>query len=72
MQDPVILERERCVGVCRRRAELWRKTSARNPVASELEEARARANEADYLADLLERGEDIAVIHVSGGDESDA
>ena len=40
-------ERERCVRVCRRRAELWHKTSvARTGAVAAREEARARANEA--------------------------
>lgn len=46
-------ERARCVSICRRRAELWLKTAARNPPTGLLQEARARANEAAYLADLL-------------------
>ncbi|HSP17295.1 MAG TPA: hypothetical protein VLV78_21305 [Thermoanaerobaculia bacterium] len=46
-------ERRRCVEICRSRAELWRRTpSARAAFARE--EARARANEATYLADLIE------------------
>jgi hypothetical protein len=53
-------ERDRCVSICRGRAELWRLTAARNPVAGALEEARARANEAAYLADLLESGTDLS------------
>ena len=57
IEEHVQGERERCVGLCRRRAELWRKTSAaRSPVAAARDEARARANEATYLADLLESG----------------
>lgn len=71
MNDPVARERERCVAVCRRRAELWRETSARNP-AGALEEARARANEADYLADLLAHGADVSELAVNGGDDADA
>lgn len=51
-------ERRRCVTICRRRAELWRATLAGNPM-TRLEEARGRANEADYLADLLESGGDL-------------
>ena len=42
-------ERRRCANVCRERAALWR-----NTLASQTQEARARANEAQYLADLLE------------------
>jgi len=51
-------ERDRCVAVCRRRALLWRNTAAsRSSLAVAREEARARGNEAIYLADLLESGE---------------
>lgn len=53
-------ERARCADICRRRAETWRRTLAANT-----EEARARANEAAYLADLLESGTDL-------DDEADA
>jgi hypothetical protein len=54
-------EREQCVGVCRRRADLWRHTSqSRSSLAIAREEARARANEATYLADLLVTGRDLA------------
>jgi protein subunit release factor B len=42
-------ERRRCANLCRERAMLWR-----NTLASQTQEARARANEAQYLADLLE------------------
>ena len=44
-------ERARCAELCRRRAETWRRTLAANT-----EEARARGNEAAYLADLIESG----------------
>jgi hypothetical protein len=54
-------ERERFVAVCQRRAELWRGTTAsRSPVAIARDEARARANEALYLADLLQSGVDFS------------
>jgi len=54
-------ERDRCIAICRRRAVLWRKTGmAHGIVASAREEARARANEAAYLADLIASGEDVA------------
>lgn len=57
--EEVLRERERCVDICRRRAALWRKTSAaKSGLAGAREEARARANEATYLADLLASGED--------------
>lgn len=66
-------ERERCVAICRRRSDLWRKTSlAKSSVASAREEARARANEAAYLADLLESGADLSELALSDGDEADA
>lgn len=59
--NPMLRERERCVAICRRRAEAWRKTAAsRAPVAAARQEARARANEAEYLADLLETGSDLS------------
>ncbi len=67
--DPVQRERARCVGICRRRAELWRKTSsARSTIPAAQQEARARANEAAYLADLLESGTDLG----PDGDLADA
>jgi hypothetical protein len=61
IEKRVQAERERCVQVCRRRAELWRKTSlAMGRPAAAREEARARANEATYLADLLATGADVS------------
>jgi hypothetical protein len=66
-------ERERCVALCRRRAELWRKTSAaRSSVASVREEARVRANEAAYLADLLASGSDLSELAVTSDRDPDA
>ncbi len=51
-------ERRRCAQVCRERAALWRRTPAATAEAPYArEEARARANEATYLADLIESGE---------------
>jgi hypothetical protein len=48
------LERERCVGVCRERVELWSGTLlAQSSVPTAREEARSRADEAAYIADLL-------------------
>jgi hypothetical protein len=45
-------ERTRCRALCEQRAELWRKTEGgKSPLA---QEARCRANEATYLADLLQ------------------
>ena len=59
--DPAKGERDRCVAICRRRAELWRNTSAaRSSVDAARHEAQARANEAAYLADLIESGSDLA------------
>jgi hypothetical protein len=59
-KDSVLRERQRCVAICRRRAELWRNTTAaRSSVVAAQQEARARANEAAYLADLLESGSDL-------------
>lgn len=56
-EDPIQKERERCVALCRHRAELWRRTAAaQSSIPAAVEEARARANEAAYLADLLESG----------------
>jgi hypothetical protein len=50
-------ERARCARRCRDRADLWRNTAAaRSTISAAVAEARARANEAQYLADLLELG----------------
>jgi hypothetical protein len=47
----VAAERTRCRELCEQRAELWRSTEAgKTPLA---QEARSRANEATYIADLL-------------------
>lgn len=47
----VLAERARCRALCEQRAELWRNTNAGgSPLA---QEARSRANEATYIADLL-------------------
>jgi hypothetical protein len=47
----VAAERTRCRALCEQRAELWRNTNGgATPLA---QEARSRANEATYLADLL-------------------
>ena len=47
----VTAERTRCRVLCEQRTELWQKTEgATGPLA---QEARARANEATYIADLL-------------------
>jgi hypothetical protein len=51
-------ERSRCAEICRERAALWRRTPlAQAELPSAREEARARANEATYLADLIESGQ---------------
>jgi hypothetical protein len=72
-EEQALRERERCVTICRRRAELWRKTIAsRSSIASAREEARARANEATYLADLLESGTDLSELNLTDGDDADA
>ena len=48
-------ERKRCVDLCRQRAALWRTTRmAQSTLRGDSEEARARVNEAEYLADALE------------------
>jgi len=72
MKNAVQVERDRCVAICRRRAGLWRATGDRSPIASAREEARARANEAAYLADLLESGADLSEMSVLDGDDADA
>ena len=54
VRDLVSAERDRAVSLCRRRAELWETTDlARSTAALAREEARARTNEALYLADLI-------------------
>jgi hypothetical protein len=73
VEEQVRLERERCVAICRRRAELWRTTSAaRSSILSVREEARARANEAAYLADLIASGADLTELTTTDGDDADA
>ena len=53
-RDLVAAERTRAVALCRGRAALWEGTDlARSTAALAREEARARANEATYLADLI-------------------
>lgn len=48
-------QRRRCADVCRERAALWRATGmGKSALASAREEARARANEAQYLADAFD------------------
>ena len=71
MQEQIQFERERCVSICRSRAQLWRRTAAKTSIASAREEARARANEAAYLADLLENGADLSELTVVSGEDTD-
>jgi hypothetical protein len=57
LEEQIEKERERCATECRRRSDLWRHTTQSGIEASPgREEARARANEALYLADLLASG----------------
>ena len=66
-EEQRIAERERCVDLCRRRAEIWRKTPlAHSSAPNARDEARNRANEAIYLADLIATGQEAPV------DETDA
>ena len=59
-EEAVQKERERCAEICRRRAATWRTTAlASSTMAAARDEARARANEAAYLADLIESGSDL-------------
>jgi len=59
LEEQLEKERERCATQCRRRSDLWRRTTLSGVEASSgREEARARANEALYLADLLASGRD--------------
>ena len=54
VERAIALERERCVAVCQSRMTLWRNTPlASSEIASARDEARARANEAAYIADVL-------------------
>jgi hypothetical protein len=47
-------ERDRWVKLCRDRAEMWRRTADKPGAQTPLhEEARARANEAEFIADLI-------------------
>jgi hypothetical protein len=62
----VLAERQRCVAICTRRAAQWNEAT-RKPGPQAIE-ARARANEALYMADLLETGVDV----LNAGDEPDA
>lgn len=59
IENAILEERARCAELCRRRSQTWRSTSlASSTLAAARDEARARANEAAYLADLIESGED--------------
>ncbi len=55
IQRAVKAERSRCAAACAERADLWRRTLAAQPGAPRIgvEEARARSNEAQYLADVF-------------------
>ena len=54
VESEIIRERKRCVALCEQRAAIWQKTSsASSNVAAARDEARARSNEAEYLADVL-------------------
>jgi len=50
LEEEILGERHRCVELCRERAALWQRTPFSEPV----DEAQARANEAQYLGELLE------------------
>jgi hypothetical protein len=56
IQITVEAERTRCAKLCRARAQLWRTTRMGRDDSPRyaVEEARARANEAEFLADALE------------------
>jgi len=63
--ETVARERAKWVRLCRERAELWRRTqmATQGPPAAR-EEARARANEADFIADLIAAGDaEAGVVH---------
>lgn len=54
VDEEVRLERARCIEICQARAELWTHTTgAKSSIAAARDEARSRANEATYIADLL-------------------
>ena len=72
MEGAVRAERERCVAVCRRRADLWRRTAVKSPFVAAREEARARANEAEYLVDLIASGNDLPEASDVTSDGTDA
>lgn len=72
IEEQIEFERARCVCICRSRADLWRRTAARSSIASARDEARARANEASYFADLLASGTDLSELAVVSGDDADA
>lgn len=59
--EEVERERRRAVRLCMHRSDLWENTAAaRKPAPREArEEARARHNEARYLADLIEQEQEM-------------
>lgn len=59
VEGEVQRERRRCAEVCRYRAGLWEGTPSGPAPAGAREEARARRNEALYLADLIEAGDEF-------------
>jgi hypothetical protein len=66
LERAVTDERARCAGIARGRAEIWRRTPlASSEMAAAREEARARANEAVVIADLIDTPEST----VPAGDE---
>jgi hypothetical protein len=60
IEDRVERERQRCLQLCRHRSDLWEKTALakESAPAHARDEARARHNEAEYIADLIATGAD--------------
>ena len=57
-------ERKKWVQVCRKRAEMWRRTAEKNGSGPLHEEARARGNEAEFIADLIETDQtELGIVH---------
>ena len=60
----VMNERLRCAAIARQRAELWRHTPlASSELGPGREEARARANEATVIAELIESATAPPAVH---------